>query len=77
MLAKPKQACIMILDGGDGVFISLHPKQYWEATFFSDNEKKVGLVRGNLHLIVDKNMFKEKFELLEHKKYMEIFGKEL
>lgn len=67
MLVKPKKVSVMQLDCGDWVYIALHPNQYWEVTFFVDNKKKVGLVRGNLSLIVNMELFKEKFELLEHK----------
>lgn len=43
--------------------IHLHPNQKWEVTFFKDDKTKVGLEYKFLSLIMDKELFKERFAL--------------
>ncbi len=59
--AKPKSVGIILINGGENGSIRLHPKQKWEVTFFKDDKTKVGLERDNLSLIMDKELFKERF----------------
>lgn len=61
MIAKPKSVSTMLLKGGEWGSISLHPNQKWEVTFFDDDKTKVGLERDNLSLIMDKELFKDRF----------------
>ena len=63
MIAKPKSISVMLLNGGKWGSISLHPNQKWEVTFFTDDKTKVGVERDNLSLIMDKELFKEKFAI--------------
>ncbi len=59
--AKPKGVGVMLINGGESGSIHLHPNQKWEVTFFTDDKTKVGLERDNLSLIMDKELFKERF----------------
>ncbi len=59
--AKPKSIGVMFIDGGESGSIHLHPNQKWEVTFFTDDKTKVGLERDNLSLIMNKELFKERF----------------
>lgn len=63
MVAKPKKIGMMLINGGESGSISLHPNQKWKVTFFTDDKTKVGLERDNLSLIMNKEMFKERFAL--------------
>lgn len=60
-MAKPMKISVMLIDGGESGSIHLHPNQKWEVTFFKDDKTKVGLERDNLSLIIDKELFKERF----------------
>ena len=62
-IAKPKKIGVMLINGGKCGSISLHPNQKWEVTFFSNKKNKVGLDRDNLSLIVEKDLFNERFIL--------------
>ncbi len=59
--AKPLSISVMLIDGGESGSIHLHPNQKWEVTFFTDDKTKVGLERDNLSLIMNKELFKERF----------------
>ncbi len=61
MVAKPKSISVMLLNGGKCGSINLHPNQKWEVTFFDDDKTEVGLERDNLNLIINKQLFKERF----------------
>ena len=63
MIAKPKTISVMLINGGESGSIHLHPNQKWDVTFFTDDKTKVGLERDNLSLIMDKELFKERFAL--------------
>ncbi len=59
--AKPKSIGVMLIEGGESGGIRLHHNQKWEVTFFADDKTKVGLERDNLSLIMNKELFKERF----------------
>ena len=63
MIAKPKSARVILIDGGECGGINLHPNQKWNVTFFKDNETKIGIERDNVCLILDKDFFKDGFAL--------------
>lgn len=62
MIAKPQTISVMTFENGLGS-IHLHPNQKWEVTFFTDDKTKVGLEYKFLSLIMDKELFKERFAL--------------
>ena len=62
MIAKPQTVSVMTFEKGLGS-IHLHPNQKWEVTFFKDDKTKVGLEYKFLSLIMDKELFKERFAL--------------
>lgn len=60
-IAKPKSIGTMLIDGGECGSINIHPNQKWEVTFCKDDTTKVILERDNLSLILNKELFEERF----------------
>lgn len=59
--AKPRSVSVLLLDGGKGGTIRLHPNQSWKVTFFDDDKTKVGIERDNLYLIMNKELCESLF----------------